>query len=328
MSCNRARRRLVLGLACAGSGAWTPLARAQGAADYPSRPVTIIVPNVAGGAIDILARVLQQQLQLLWSQPVLVEYKPGAGTVVGTDYVAKARPDGHTLCLVATPHVINPALRQLPYDTQKDLAGITVLGVSNVLISANPNFPANTLKEAIALIRKNPGKFSYASPGSGSSMHLAMELLKQRAGLDILHVPFKGSGPAYPEVMAGRIELLVDPLFSCLSFVRAGKLNALALTGDKRSALAPEIETVAETVPGFNVLSMFALVVAAGTPREVVHKIYGDVRIALQKPETIRKMADLGMEPVSVTPEQFDAQIKSDIERWTALVKSAHITAE
>ena len=301
---------------------------AWGQSAFPSKPVTLIVPNAPGGAIDILARVLQQHLQPIWNQPIIVEYKAGAGTVLGTDFVAKAAPNGYTLGLVATPHVINPAMRQMPFDTVKDLSGITILGVSNVLISATQSFPVSNLKEAIALIRKNPGKFSYASPGSGSSMHLAMELLKQNAGLDILHVPFKGSGPAYSEVMAGRIELLVDPMFSTMPFVKSGKLKPLAATASKRSAIAPDIEAVAETVPGFNVQSMFGLVVASGTPRDVVAKIYADVVTALQKPETQKKMAELGLEPVSITPEQFDVQIKTDIGRWTQLVRSANIKLE
>jgi len=326
MKTSLSRRNFNLGLAFAAAVPWTPGALAQSA--FPSKPVTLIVPNVPGGAIDILARVLQQQLQPLWNQPVLVEYKPGAGTVLGTDYTAKAAPDGHTLCVVATPHVINPAMRQMPFDTVKDLSGITILGVSNVLISATPAFPASNLKEAIALIKKNPGKFSYASPGSGSSMHLAMELLKQSAGLDILHVPFKGSGQAYPEVMSGRIELLVDPLFSSMALVKSGKLKPLAGTAAKRAAIAPDIEAVAETIPGFNVQSMFGMVVASGTPREVVAKIYADIATAMQKPEMQKKMADLGLEPVSITPEQFDAQIKADIERWTRVVKLANIKVD
>ena len=321
------RRQLTAGLLAA-AAAVDPGERAQGGTPYPNKPVMLIVPNAPGGAIDILARVLQQQLQTMWNQTVIVEYKAGAGTVLGTDFTAKAPPNGYTLCLVATPHVINPAMRQLPYDTVKDLSGITVIGVSNILISANPNFPANNLKEAIALIKKNPGKYSYASPGSGSSMHLSMELLKQSAGLDILHVPFKGSGPAYPEVMSGRIELLVDPLFSTMPFVRGGKLKPLALTAAKRSTIAPDIPPVADTVPGFNVESMFGLVVASGTPRDVVHKIYSDLLVALQKPETQKKMAELGMEPNPIPPEQFDTQIKADIERWTRVVKTANIKAD
>jgi tripartite-type tricarboxylate transporter receptor subunit TctC len=320
------RRTFGRGISCA---VFAPvMSSAWGQSVFPSKPVTLIVPNAPGGAIDILARVLQQQLQPIWNQPIIVEYKAGAGTVLGTDFVAKAAPNGYTLCLVATPHVINPAMRQMPFDTVKDLSGITILGVSNVLISATSTFPANNLREAIALIRKNPGKFSYASPGSGSSMHLAMELLKQNAGLDILHVPFKGSGPAYAEVMAGRIELLVDPMFSTLPFVKSGKLKPLAATASKRSAIAPDIESVAETVPGFNVQSMFGLVLSSGTPRDVVAKIYADVVSALTKPETQKKMTELGLEPVSITPEQFDARIKTDIDRWTQLVRSANIKTE
>jgi tripartite-type tricarboxylate transporter receptor subunit TctC len=268
---------------------------------------------------------LQQHLQAAWGQPVIVEYKPGAGTALGTDFTAKAAPDGHTLCLVATPHVINPAMRQLPFDTVKDLSGITILGVSNVLISATSAYPSNNLKDMVDLIKKNPTKYSYASPGSGSSMHFAMELLKQRAGLELLHVPFKGSGPAYPEVFSGRIDFLVDPLFSSLPHVKAGKLKPIAVTGPRRSPLAPEIPTVAELLPGFSVQSMFGMVVASGTPRAVVQKIYEDVLGVMKKTEVIEKMASLGLEPNPITPDQFDATIKEDIERWTKLVKSANI---
>jgi tripartite-type tricarboxylate transporter receptor subunit TctC len=305
------------------AGATLPQAFAQN--NFPSKPVTIIVPNAPGGAIDILARSLQQHLQTAWGQSVIVEYKPGAGTALGTDFTAKAAPDGHTLCLVATPHVINPAMRQLPFDTVKDLSGITILGVSNVLISSTPAYPANNLKDAMELVKKNPAKFAYASPGSGSSMHFAMELLKQRAGVELLHVPFKGSGPAYPEVFSGRIDFLVDPLFSSLPYVKSGKLKPIAVTGPRRSPLAPDIPTVAELYPGFNVQSMFGMVVSSGTPRAIVQKIYNDVMGVMKKSEVVEKMAALGLEPNPITPDQFDATIKEDIERWTKLVKSANI---
>lgn len=311
-------------------GAAAGLAAAPALAqNFPSKPVTLIVPNAPGGAIDILARSLQQHLQTAWGQTVLVEYKPGAGTVVGTDFVAKAPPDGHTLCLVATPHVINPAIRaQMPFDTVKDLSGITILGISNVLMSATPNFPANTLAEVIDLVKKNPGKYAYASPGSGSSMHFAMELLKQRTGMDLLHVPFKGSGPAYPEVMSGRIAFLIDPLFSSLPHVKGGRLKPIALSGSRRSPLAPEIATMAEVLPGFNVQSMFGMVVASGTPRPVVQKIYNDVVQVMRRPEVTARLAELGLEPNPIAPEQFDALIKSDIERWTQLVKTANLKVD
>jgi tripartite-type tricarboxylate transporter receptor subunit TctC len=317
------RRQFGLGLSAITASAAIPKAFAQ--ATFPRKPVTLIVPNAPGGAIDILARSLQQHLQASWGQPVIVEYKPGAGTALGTDFTAKAAPDGHTLCLVATPHVINPAMRQLPFDTVKDLSGITILGVSNVLISATSAHPSNNLKDMVDLIKKNPTKYSYASPGSGSSMHFAMELLKQRAGIELLHVPFKGSGPAYPEVFSGRIDFLVDPLFSSLPHVKAGKLKPIAVTGPRRSPLAPEIPTVAELLPGFSVQSMFGMVVASGTPRAIVQKIYEDVLGVMKKTEVIEKMASLGLEPNPITPDQFDATIKEDIERWTKLVKSANI---
>jgi len=320
---NISRRTFGLGLTALTAGAVLPQAFAQN--NFPSKPVTIIVPNAPGGAIDILARSLQQHLQTAWGQSVIVEYKPGAGTALGTDFTAKAAPDGHTLCLVATPHVINPAMRQLPFDTVKDLSGITILGVSNVLISSTPAYPANNLKDAMELVKKNPAKFAYASPGSGSSMHFAMELLKQRAGVELLHVPFKGSGPAYPEVFSGRIDFLVDPLFSSLPYVKSGKLKPIAVTGPRRSPLAPDIPTVAELYPGFNVQSMFGMVVSSGTPRAIVQKIYNDVMGVMKKPEVVEKMAALGLEPNPITPDQFDATIKEDIERWTKLVKSANI---
>jgi len=320
---NVSRRTFSLGLTALTASAALPQAFAQN--NFPSKPVTIIVPNAPGGAIDILARSLQQHLQTAWEQSVIVEYKLGAGTALGTDFTAKAAPDGHTLCLVATPHVINPAMRQLPFDTVKDLSGITILGVSNVLISSTPAYPANNLKDAMELVKKNPAKFAYASPGSGSSMHFAMELLKQRAGVELLHVPFKGSGPAYPEVFSGRIDFLVDPLFSSLPYVKSGKLKPIAVTGPRRSPLAPDIPTVAELYPGFNVQSMFGMVVSSGTPRAIVQKIYNDVMGVMKKSEVVEKMAALGLEPNPITPDQFDATIKEDIERWTRLVKSANI---
>ncbi len=317
------RRQFGAGLTAITAATTLPKTFAQ--SGFPSKPVTLIVPNAPGGAIDILARSLQQHLQTAWGQTVIVEYKPGAGTALGTDFTAKATPDGHTLCLVATPHVINPAMRQLPFDTVKDLSGITILGVSNVLISATSNYPSNNLKDMVELVKKNPSKYAYASPGSGSSMHFAMELLKQRAGIELLHVPFKGSGPAYPEVFSGRIDFLVDPLFSSLPYVKSGKLKPIAVTGPRRSPLAPEIPTVAELLPGFSVQSMFGMVVASGTPRAVVQKIYNDVLGVMKKTEVIEKMAALGLEPNPITPEQFDTTIKEDIERWTKLVKSANI---
>jgi tripartite-type tricarboxylate transporter receptor subunit TctC len=295
---------------------------------FPSRPVVLVVPNAPAGAMDMLARILQAPLQTLWKQTVVVDYKPGGSTAVGTDFVAKATPDGYTLGVVNAPHVINPAMRKLPFDTVKDLSGVAFIGDSSSVISATPSLPANTLAEMIELVRKSPGKYSYASPGVGSSTHLAMELLKQQAGLDLLHVPFKGSGPAYPEVMSGRVELLCDPMFPTLNHVAAGKLKALALTGPKRSSVAPSLPTVSETLPGFGVTSLYGIVVASGAPRELVRKLHADLSVVLQSPEVRKVLVERGIEPRGLSPEQFDDLIRNEVERWAKVVKVANIPTE
>jgi tripartite-type tricarboxylate transporter receptor subunit TctC len=318
--------KFVKQLLAAAACAVLPLAAAAQAA-FPSRPVTIIVPNAPGGAIDILARLLERNLSGIWKQPVIVQYKPGAGTVLGTDFVAKAPADGHTIGLVITGHMINPSLRKaMPYDTLKDLAGVSLLASSPVVITASSKLPAGNLKDLIALAKN--GKLSYASPGSGSSMHLGAELLKTTAGIDILHTPYKGAGGAYPDVIAGRVDLLVDPLFSSLPHIKSGGLKPIAIMSPKRSPIAPEIPTVAETLPGFSVESVFGAVVPAATPRDVVHKISADMNKALQTPEVKQRMADIGLTPMGNTPEQFDAFIRAEIPKWARVVKASGATAD
>ena len=302
-------------------------AHAQGA--FPSKPVTIIVPNAPGGAVDILARLMERQLSDMWKQPVVVVYKAGAGTVIGTDFVAKAPPDGYTIGLVVTSHVINPSLRKtMPFDTQKDLAGVTMLATSPIVLTAANSLPANNLKELIALAKSKPGKLSYASPGSGSSMHLGAELLKTTADIDILHTPYKGSGGAYPDVIAGRVDLLVDPLFSSLPHIKSGMLKPIAIMSPKRSPIAPNLPTFAETLPGFSVESVFGAVVASGTPRDIVNKISVDMGKVVQSEETRKRMAEIGLTPVGNTPAEFDAFIKAEIPKWAKVVKASGATAD
>ena len=322
------QRRPILLLASALlAGATSSPARAQ--PTFPNKPITLVVPNAPGGAIDILARLLEQRLHEAWGQPVNVVYKPGAGTVLGTDFVAKSPPDGHTLCLVVTSHVINPSLRRnLPFDTLKDLAGVSLLATSPIAISATPGLVANNLKELIELAKRQPGKLTYASPGSGSSMHLAGELLKTTAGIDMLHAPYKGSGPAYPDVFAGRVELMIDPLFSSLPHIKAGRMKALAVISPQRSSIAPEIPASVETLPGFVVQSVFGLVVPAATPREVVARISRDVNAAMTQPEVRARMADIGLQPLGTTPAEFDTYIKTEIEKWAKVVKVSGATAD
>ena len=304
------------------------LAFAQAPA-FPSKPVTIVVPNAPGGAVDILARLLEKNLSDKWKQPVIVVYKAGAGTVLGTDFVAKAPPDGYTLGMVVTSHVINPSLRNnLPFDTLKDLTGVTMLATSPVVISASPNLPANNLKELIGLAKKQPGKLTYASPGSGSSMHLGGELLKTNAGVYMVHIPYRGSAGAYPDVFAGRVDLLIDPLFSSLPHIKTGRMKPIAVFSPGRVAIATNIPTAVETMPGLTVESVFGVVVASGTPRDIVKKLSADLAEAVQSPEIRARMADVGLTPVGNTPEQFDAFIRVEIDKWAKVVKASGATAD
>jgi tripartite-type tricarboxylate transporter receptor subunit TctC len=317
--------RVVVSVACL---TVNTLAFAQ-TAPFPSRPVTLIVPNAPGGAIDILARLLEKNLSDKWKQPVLVVYKAGAGTVLGTDFVAKSPPDGYTVGMVVTSHVINPSLRDnLPFDTLKDLVGVTMLATSPVVISAAPSLPANTLKELIDLAKKQPGKISYASPGSGSSMHLGGELLKTNAGIYMVHIPYRGAAGAYPDVFSGRVDLLIDPLFSSLPHIKAGRLKPLAVFSPGRVGIAPNIPTAIETLPSVTVESVFGAVVASATPRDIVNKISADMADAVKSPEIRARMAEVALTPVGTTPEQFDAFIKTEIAKWARVVKASGAKAD
>ena len=310
-------------------GACAALSFTAMAQSFPSRPVTIIVPNAPGGAIDILARLLERQLTETWKQPVLVVYRAGAGTVIGTDFVAKSPPDGYTIGLVVTAHVINPSLRKnLPFDTQKDLSGVSLLASSPIVLTAAPSLPVNNLQELIAFAKKNPNKLSYASPGSGSSMHLGGELLKTTASINMLHTPYKGSGGAYPDVIAGRVDLLIDPLFSSLPHIKAGLLKPIAIMSPVRSSIASNLPTFAETLPNFSVESVFGAVVSSRTPRELVNRISVDLNKVLQSPETRVRMAEIGLTPVGTTPEQFDVFIKTEMEKWAKVVKASGASAD
>ena len=296
------------------------LVHAQGA--YPARPVKLVVPFGAGGATDILARLVSQKLSELWNQSVVVDYKPGAGTVVGTDFVAKSPPDGYTLGMVITAHVINPSLRaSMPFDTVKDLAGVSLVAISHILLAATPALEANNIRELIALAKKTP--LSYATPGTGTSMHLAGELLKTLAGIDMTHVPYKGGSAAYPDVIAGRVPLLFDPMFASMGHVRAGRMKAIAITSAERAASNPEIGTVAEAVQGFDVKSISGVVAAAATPREIVRKLSADIGRVLAMADVKSRMAEVGMEPAATTPEAFDAFIRREIERWAPVVRAS-----
>ena len=312
-------------LAAAGLLAFSAAARAQ---EYPKGPVRIVVPFPPGGPTDTVARMLAQQLQELWGQPVNLDYKPGAGTVIGVDAVAKAAPDGLTFVMVNSSFATNPSLRKtMPYRTPQDLAAVTQIANLQLAIVARPDAPFNTLPELIAYAKKNPGKLTYGTPGAGSTTHLGTELLKREAGIDVLHSPFKGSAPAHTELMGGRIDFITDPFLSVIPFVKAGRMKMIATFGERRVP-GHDYPTVAETMPGFSVNALLGFVAPAGTPRPVVAKIQADTARVLQTPEMRKRVEDLGMEVVASRPEQFEAFIAAEMRRWERVIREAKIEAE
>jgi tripartite-type tricarboxylate transporter receptor subunit TctC len=304
---------------------FTAPAQAQ---DFPKGPVKVIIPFPPGGPTDTVGRILAKNLQDAWGQTVLIDYKPGAGTAIGVDAVAKSAPDGHTIGMVNSSLAVNPTLRkQMPYDTVKDLSGVTQLFDMQLAIVAKPDAPFNTLPELIAYAKKNPGKLNYGTPGAGSTTHLGAELLQREAGFTMQHVGMKGSAPAHTELMGGRLDLVVDPFLSILPYVKAGKMKMIATMGDQRVA-GHDYPTVAETIPGFNVGALLGFVVPAGTPKAVVRKIQVDTAKALASPEVQQRAREYGLKVVASTPEQFDAFIAREMQRWGKIVTEAKIQSE
>jgi len=299
-----------------------PLAAA--AQSFPTRAVRLMVPFPPGGATDIIGRMVAAKMQDVWGQPVVVENKPGAGTVVGTDYVAKSAPDGYTLGMVVTAYVINPSLRSdLPYNTLKDLSGVTQVSVQHLVMAANPSFPANNIPELIALAKKEPGKLAYATPGSGTAMHLSVEMLKTSSGIDLVHVPYKGGAPAQQDVVAGRVPILMDVLYAVQPLIKSGRIKVLALLSPQRAPESPDYPVVSESVPGVSALSLVGIVAPSATPRDLVNRIGADIARAVKASDLTERMRQQGMEPIGSTPEQFDALIRSEIEKWAKVVKQS-----
>jgi len=295
--------------------------------EFPKAPVKIIIPFPPGGPTDAVGRLIGQKLQEAWGQPVLIDYKPGAGTAIGVDFVAKSAPDGYTFGMVNSSLAVNPYLRKtMPYQV-KDLAMITQIVILQQAVVARPDAPFNNLAELIAFAKKNPGKLSYGTPGAGSTTHLGAELLKRQAGFDMLHVPYKGSAPAHTELMGGRLDVVVDPFLSVIPYVKAGKMKMIATLGDQRVA-GYDYPIAAETVPGFAVVGLLGFVAPAATPKAVVAKIQADTAKVLSVPDTRKRIEDLGMEVVTTRPEQFDALIQSEMQRWSRVISEAKIEVE
>ncbi|OZI73785.1 MULTISPECIES: tripartite tricarboxylate transporter substrate binding protein [Bordetella] len=302
------------------------VAPAPAAPAYPAGPVHLVVPFPAGGPTDTLARLLAEGLQAQWGQPVIVENKPGAGTLIGADYVAKAAPDGQTMGMVISAYTINPSVRRsMPYDTLRDLQGVTQLAESKLALVARADAPFDTVPELIELARRQPAKLTYASPGAGTSTHLAGELFKHAAGVDIVHVPYKGSSPAQTDLIGGQVDLMFDLLQSALPMVRSGRLKIIALASPQRDPAFPDYPTVGETLDGFEVGSMFGLVAPAGTPTDKLQAIRDAAAQVIQSPKVAQAMTDLGMTPVVSTPAAFDRFLRDEIDKWREVAQQSNV---
>jgi len=298
-------------------------ATAASAQNFPSRPVRVIVPFAPGGATDIVARVLSQQLNQMWGQTVVVDNRAGAGGNIGGDLAAKATPDGYTLFMTSGSIVTanQHMYKTMPFNPEKDLAAVTNVASGPQIIAVNPSFAARNLKEFIALAKAKPRSITFGSAGVGTQTHLAAENFVYTAGIDVTHIPYKGEGPAIIDLVGGQIQFVTPNLSASINFVTQGKLRALAVTSKERSKQLPDVPAVAETLPGFENLGWFGFMVPAGTPQATIDKIYQDTAKALQSPELRTRFEQLGMVPVGNRPADFAKAIKEESARWAKIIR-------
>jgi tripartite-type tricarboxylate transporter receptor subunit TctC len=319
----------VFAVAVLGALSAAPVVAQTVGRDFPSRPIRMIVPFVAGGTSDTIARVVGQKLTEAWNQPVISDLRPGAGGSLGTEIAAAAQPDGYTI-LVGNigPISTNPLLLKVKYDSQRDFAPISLVARAPQLLVINPSIPANSMNELVAFIRSQGGKVNYGSSGTGSIAHLAAELFRFRTGVEMVHVPYKAVTPALADTVGGSIQLIFSDMGPALAQVRAGRLRAIATTGPKPTAFLPDTPTANQTFKGFEMVSWWGLLAPARTPATIVNRFNAEVVRALQAPEVRERLSGLGVESVSSTPQEMAAIIRSDQETFAKLIKSANISAD
>jgi tripartite-type tricarboxylate transporter receptor subunit TctC len=303
------------------------LAQAQ---PYPSKPIRLIVPFAPGGSADLVGRLIAQEISASWSQPVVVENKPGASGMIGNDFVAKSAPDGYTLTVgTLGPFAVNQTLYdKVPYDNVRDFAPVTLTGISSHILVAHPSMPVQNVDELIALAKAKPGQLTFASSGTGNATHLTFELFKARAGIEIVHVPYKGGGPAMADLVGGQVLFSFASMASAVPFVKAGRLRAIAASGGQRSALFPDVPTVDESgLPGFASEDWQGILAPAKTPSEVVAKLNGEIARILTLPEVKAKLTAVGFDPKPSTPQWFGQFIQAETLKWAKLLKSIGIKA-
>lgn len=317
------RRRLITATGSAALAASLPTAAFPQA--FPSRPVRLIVPYAPGGSAEILARPIALEMTKSLGQSVVVDFKPGGGSTIGANEVAKSAPDGHTIVMMLSAHAINATLMpKLPYDTVKDFAAVTIAATLPLVVVVPAQSPIRSFQDLLSAARARPGRLTFASAGPGNTSHLSVEYLKSQLGLDMVHVPYKGSGPAIVGLLGGEVDFMFDSLSSSLPQIRAGKFRAIAMASAQRSRILPDVPTVAESgVPGFDVSVWYAVLAAAGTPAPIVQRLNAEVIRAMRTPEARERIEGAGYDIVGSTPEQADAFIRQEIVRWGKVVRDS-----
>lgn len=311
-------RVLMLGMACAAS--------ASAQQSYPIKPIRFITPYAPGGSTTVMARLVGQKLTERWGQPVIVENRPGGNTIIGTEAAAKAAPDGYTILLVASTHVILANLTATPYDPIKDFAPVATLGVSPQALVLNASVPANTVQELIALAKSKPGQLNFASSGAGGPTHLSGELFNIIAGVKTQHVPYKGAGPATIDLIGGQVQMFYSVPINIIAHVKSGKLKGIAVTGDARLTALPQMPTFAEAgLPEFVVKTWNGILAPAGTPKQIVDKLSTEIGGILATPDAKQQLDGQGMRTFISTPEQFAALMRADMAMYLKVIRSAHI---
>ncbi|AVA34194.1 tripartite-type tricarboxylate transporter receptor subunit TctC [Cupriavidus metallidurans] len=303
---------------------------AHAADAWPSRPIQLLIPYPPGGSADLLARPLGAKLQERLGQPIVLDYRPGAGGTIATQALARSKPDGYTLIMVLAAHAINPSLYpKLPYDTRKDFAPVSLVANLPLILAGSPSLKARNVPELIAAAKAAPGTITFGSAGNGNTGHLAGELFDSMAGVKMTHVPYKGSAQVVNAMLAGDIQLTFDSISTSMPQIRAGRMTALAVTSAKRAAMAPDVPTLAEAgVPGFDINGWYAILAPAGTPRAVVDKLSSEIAAVLTQPELRSQLAANGYEPVGSTPAALGAHIDAELVRWNKVVREAGVKLE
>lgn len=299
---------------------------AASGADYPARPIRVVIPFPPGGTSDILTRLLAEKLTPGFGQQIVIDNRPGAGGVIATNIVAKANPDGYTVYMTFVSHAINPFVyAKLPYDTEKDFLPVALFAVTPNVVVVTPSLPANSIKELIALAKARPDQINYASAGVGTNSHLSAEMLNAIAGIRMVHVPYKGAPQANADVASGTVSVHMPSMPVAMPLIKAGRLKAIAVTSTKRSPALPNVPTVAETVPGYESLAWYGLIVPTGTPGAIVARLSGEVKKALGRPDLTESFSVQGAEPTYHNPSEFGAWIRTELKRWGAAVKAAGV---